>query len=384
MPGQDDDFYQNLPLFDGFARVADPGLYSPLPADWVVGFADVEGSTALLQEGHYKAVNMAGAAVIAAVSNALERRLFPYCFGGDGASFAVAPGDAGLAAMALQGVSTFAREEFGIVMRIAMLGAAEIRASKRDVTVARFAASEHSNYAMFSGGGLAWFEGEVKSGRFQLDPAPAGARANLEGLSCRWKIAPAAQGVVLSLIVVPLGQAGLPYKQLVEDIVRLADQAHQGGRPITASSLKTEWPGKGLELETAASLQPGQTRYRRRLAILAQTFLATVFLRFRLKTSVFDAPAYVADVAANADFRKFDDGLKMTLDCTPELADVLEARLEAASDIAVHGTFRQNEALMTCFVPSITERNHVHFVDGAGGGYALAAKAMKERLRDAA
>jgi hypothetical protein len=37
---------------------------------------------------------------------------------------------------------------------------------------------------------------------------------------------------------------------------------------------------------------------------------------------------------------------------------------------------------VTCFVPSATQRGHVHFVDGAGGGYTMAAKAMKAR-RDA-
>jgi Protein of unknown function (DUF3095) len=34
---------------------------------------------------------------------------------------------------------------------------------------------------------------------------------------------------------------------------------------------------------------------------------------------------------------------------------------------------------MTCYVPSITDRGHVHFVDGADGGYAMAAQAMKTR-----
>ena len=37
---------------------------------------------------------------------------------------------------------------------------------------------------------------------------------------------------------------------------------------------------------------------------------------------------------------------------------------------------------VTCFAPSVTEHGHVHFVDGAGGGYTMAAKAMKAR-RDA-
>ena len=34
---------------------------------------------------------------------------------------------------------------------------------------------------------------------------------------------------------------------------------------------------------------------------------------------------------------------------------------------------------MTCIVPSIAESNHVHFVDGAAGGYALAARRLKTR-----
>ena len=41
------------------------------------------------------------------------------------------------------------------------------------------------------------------------------------------------------------------------------------------------------------------------------------------------------------------------------------------------GLHRQDAALMTCFVPSATRRDHVHFVDGAMGGYAAAARAVK-------
>jgi hypothetical protein len=32
---------------------------------------------------------------------------------------------------------------------------------------------------------------------------------------------------------------------------------------------------------------------------------------------------------------------------------------------------------MTCFVPSPTRSDHVHFIDGAMGGYAAAARAVK-------
>jgi hypothetical protein len=83
--------YESLPIFDAFERVSDPSVYNPLPDDWMVGVADVVRSTDALQAGRYKAVNMAGAAVVAAVRNTLATFSFPYVFSGDGAALAVSP-----------------------------------------------------------------------------------------------------------------------------------------------------------------------------------------------------------------------------------------------------------------------------------------------------
>ena len=88
-----DRFYGSIPVFRGFGKLMDPALYSPLPDDWTIGVADIVESTKAIAQARYKAVNMAGAAVIAAVTNALEGREFPFVFGGDGASFAVSPDD---------------------------------------------------------------------------------------------------------------------------------------------------------------------------------------------------------------------------------------------------------------------------------------------------
>src|SRR5437868_12828593 len=89
--GGTDIFYGSIPVFRGFTSLMDPALYAPLPDDWSIGVADIVDSTKAIAAQRYKAVNMAGAAVIAAVTNALEGREFPFVFGGDGASFAVAP-----------------------------------------------------------------------------------------------------------------------------------------------------------------------------------------------------------------------------------------------------------------------------------------------------
>jgi hypothetical protein len=372
------DFYSTIPVFDSFADVMKPSSYRPLPDDWMVGFSDVVGSTKAIAQGRYKAVNMVGAGVIAAVANALGRRPFPFVFGGDGASFAVNAADAPAAGEALKAMAVFAREELQIELRVAMIPITAIRAAGRDIRVGRFAASPHCAYAMFVGGGLAWSEVEAKRGAFHLAPALPGARPDLSDLSCRWAVAPAAHGIILSLIVAPRGE-DQRFPALVEEIVSLAMSAQDGGRPITLASLGAGPPGQAIALETAATAPPGRSRFRKRLAVSAKYLLGLTFHTFKLKAGAFDAAVYAGDVAANADFRKFDDGLRMTLDCSNEFADALEKRLQGASDIAEYGAFRQSNALLTCYAPSITDRGHVHFVDGAGGGYAMAALAMKER-----
>ena len=58
--------------------------------------------------------------------------------------------------------------------------------------------------------------------------------------------------------------------------------------------------------------------------------------------------------------------------------DTLKLILEEARDsgLVEFGLFVQEEAMVTCFVPSALSDDHVHFVDGAEGGYARAAAGL--------
>jgi hypothetical protein len=87
----------------------------------------------------------------------------------------------------------------------------------------------------------------------------------------------------------------------------------------------------------------------------------------------------VRQVVENSDFRKYDDGLRMILDCSEQLAQALAERLAqaSASGFVHYGLHRQDAAMMTCFTPSAMRSDHVHFIDGARGGYASAATALK-------
>jgi len=131
-----DRFLATVPSFARFGQILDPQLYAALPDDWVVGLADVVSSTQAIEAGHYKNVNMAGAAVIAAVSNALGNAPYPFVFGGDGASFALPSDRAAAARQALACTAAFVVEVYGLELRVAEVPVAAIRAAGFDIRVA--------------------------------------------------------------------------------------------------------------------------------------------------------------------------------------------------------------------------------------------------------
>jgi Protein of unknown function (DUF3095) len=134
------------------------------------------------------------------------------------------------------------------------------------------------------------------------------------------------------------------------------------------------WPPPGVELE--ARTAQGNRRWQR-IKVLVETFFAFLIMRSSIRVGRFVPGTYLRQVVENSDFRKYDDGLRMVIDCTPELADEIERRLTAAAETALYGLHRQQHAIMTCFTQSALRDDHVHFIDGAQGGYTAAAIALK-------
>jgi hypothetical protein len=377
-PDGTDIFYGSIPVFRGFSSLMDPALYSPLPDDWRVGVADIVESTRAIANQRYKAVNMAGAAVIAAVTNALDGREFPFVFGGDGASFAVAPTDLDRARAALAATATWVKEDLDLAMRVALVPVKVVRAQGLDVRVARFGPSPNLSYAMFSGGGLGWAEAAMKRGEFAVAAAPPGEQPDLSGLSCRFEEIPSARGLILSVLVVPAERADpLAFRKAIEDIIDLVERSPDAGRPVPLAGPEIRFPPSGMEFEARAAR--GGSLLRRRSVVLATSLWAYVVLRFGIKVGNFVPKTYMQQVVENSDFRKYDDGLRMILDCTSELERALTERLAAAASNGIlrYGLHRQDAAMMTCFTPSVMRSDHVHFIDGARGGYASAATALK-------
>jgi hypothetical protein len=160
--------------------------------------------------------------------------------------------------------------------------------------------------------------------------------------------------------------------------VAIIGEQDRAGHPVPAQAPEFHYPPSGLDYEARAQA-PRWLRPLLKLRLHAESLLGVLLFGKRWKFGSFDPKVYLSDLVRNTDFRKFDDGLKLTVDVPEALLARIEAKLAEASRARLcrYGLHRQDSALMTCFVPSVLARDHIHFIDGGAGGYARAAQRMK-------
>lgn len=362
--------------FDSFADVTRSDLYRALPDDWIVGLTDVVRSTEAVAAGRYKAVNVAGAAAISAVINAIGSRHFPFAFGGDGSAFALPPVDAEVARHALAATAAWVRDDIGLELRASLVDVGTLRAAGAAVRVALFRPSPHVAYAMFDGGGIALAERRMKAGLDAVPAAVPGVRPDLSGLSCRWLPIGSQNGAIVSIIVRP-GEAGdAAFRAALDRLLALLFAA-KAVHPVPDAGASPALLSPGLSLEVLA--QGGPRRALRLLRTALHNAMGWALFRTGLRLGAFDPVRYRALTAQNADTKKFGDGLALTADCDPALEALVRDLLAAAAAEGAlrYGLHRQDAALMTCIVPSYGDDGHFHFIDGAGGGYTAAARNLR-------
>jgi len=383
------EFYTNLQPFDAFTDVADMDNYRLAPDDWHVIIADVKGSTQAIEEGRYKQVNMVGAACINAVLNITEQGHIPYVFGGDGASLLVPSSCLDDCKQVLLGVRYLAATRFKLSLRVGVVAVTSIHVHDDvRVMVGKYQLSPVNALATFSGGGMELAEKWIKSGsEYLLEQEPDVKHPDLSGLSCRWEPLRSQNGVMVSLLMQASSKdesvkAGL-YRKLIEDIGKLSGDTESTGKPICDANMRFRWPPRGLPAEIDATVGlRNRSRYALRLYLssLIQFFLD----RFDLSAGGYQGKQYRVELRDNTDYRRFDDTLRILLDCSAAQADTIDAMLaqRAQRGELNYGLHRSDSALMTCLVFNLDKGEHLHFVDGSDGGFTSAAKNLKARKRD--
>jgi hypothetical protein len=327
---------------------------------------------------------------IVAVKNALRGLAFPYVFGGDGATILVPRVALPQIASALRGVAQTAEQVFGLTLRLGAVPVAELRDDGFPVKVARFRVSEHASFAMLSGSGLGEAERRIKdpavSARYAL-PVTDSAEADLEGFECRWQPVPSQRGLVVSLLIQALGQDEAAraeiYRRVLNELERLTDGL-EASAPLHAGGLRFSlgFSKKDQEARLFAESAGGWSYWKQRLKIAYYVLLGWLAIVFGTRLGSFDGQRYREELIRNSDYRKFDGTIRMVLDLSEAQCQKVRQLLEAEREqgALAFGIHTADSSLMTCVISSYSG-NHVHFIDGSDGGYALAAKELKAQLK---
>ncbi len=384
----DEAFFSSLPEVTDFEEVIDRARYVTAPDSWFVVITDVVGSTGAIEAGRYREVNALGVAGIIAVRNAIPDLQLPYVFGGDGATLLVPGSRLEPAERALRGLRALSAASFELELRVARVSVEELRNAGHAVRVERYRLSEGIALGMFSGSGITTAETWVKDPTHGAKYAvPEGeTQTDLDGFECRWEPMPSKRGVVVSLLVVALEDSEQRQQEAYQRVLRKLDDllGDASAAPVSLSAMQLKGVFGDYSIEAKLRSDGKATRYKaasRRAR--KQTAVGRLLNLVGGSLGGFDGAAYQAEFLENSDFRKFDETLRMVIDLTLSEAKELEAWLadEHERGTLAFGVHRSEAALATCMVKAY-RGDHVHFIDGSDGGYALAAKGLKAQLAD--
>lgn len=383
MPQMSDslNFYASIPPITSIVESTNLAYYHDVPADWLVALTDVMGSTAAIADGRYKDVNAIAVASITAMLNQAGNVDIPFIFGGDGATMLIPPQIIDKAWHALLATQKLAAQSFNLNLRIGIVPVSEILKAGYGLKVAKLHVSDNFQQALFAGGGLPYAESlikdPVKGPQYTLD-VPGEYQADFSGFECRWNKVPSKFGETLSLIVsatpAPNVVRSAVYREVLEQIEAIYGDA-ETRHPISIRNLRLAFfPGA---FRTEATVRYGDTSLRRRLRMAIMTNAARLWMAL----NVGGWGEYKKLFIAATDHEKFDDTLRMTISGSAQQREKLVRYLEGqwAAGKLFYGVHTSQFALVTCIVFDYFGRQ-VHFVDGADGGYTLAAKAMKAQF----
>jgi len=383
--------YNEIPFIPDFGSIFNYDYYYKPPPDWYIIITDIVNSTTAILEGKYKDVNTAGSLVAMAISNIKKDMNFPFIFGGDGMTFLV-PGDIlDDVNDVLVDTRKLVEELFDLKLRLGVVPVSTIYRKGFKLFVAKLKVSDRYTQAIISGKGIELAEKLIKNDdlynpfRLRMD-LPAKNKADFTGFTCRWKDIPSTRGETISFIVKIREeynrQTSVVFNKIlkeVDDIFGLESDYH----PLTEENQSTSVSQAFREARIFSKKKNGLLYTINKLRVILETVLVQLIVALRLPVKMMNKSFknVKIDNIINSDFRKFDGSLKMVLSCKTSQRKAFEKFLEKLVNDGVinYGLHVSDRALLTCLIHRGTGEE-VHFVDSADGGYALAAKKLKEQM----
>ena len=382
MPAINNDlFYSRLPVNE--IPISDllmeEHLFYKIPDNWHVIITDVKNSTAAILEGRYEAINLVAAGSIVAVLNIAYKAniTVPFFFGGDGATFIIPSTILEITMKALSKHRENTLRNFKLDLRVGQIPVSEIYEKGYTINISKLKTSELFAIPVLLGDGLTYAEKKIKGPDYLYaalsDPKE---ELDLSGMQCRWdKIRPPDDNFeVVSLIVVV--RPGIKQRIIFKKVMDSVDSifgAPQTRRPITVGKLKLEPTLAKIGREMKVSKGGFRPLY------LVTNWIKALLGYFYFKTK--KGKRYLRNLVELSDTLVIDGKINTVISGSTYQREKLVAALnemEREGEI-FYGIYISKESVMSCYVRNLNDR-HVHFVDGAEGGYTKAAGTIKQKI----
>ncbi|MBE5321524.1 DUF3095 domain-containing protein [Pedobacter sp. MR2016-19] len=383
MPDSEDHFYSNLPIHKMplHQLLIKNQLFEKVIASWCVIITDIKRSTAAVNSGLHENVNLIATGSIVAVLNiAFKANIsVPFFFGGDGATFIVPPGIVDDVMKSLLKYKENTLLNFNLDLRTGIIPVEEIYKNGHTLKICRFSSSETFSIPIVLGDGLAYAEQIIKGENYLLaDHNTASDEIDLSGMQCRWdKIEPPENSdevVTLVVIASEIAQQAAVFSKVILHLDQIYG-SQEKRQPISVPKLifRTSFNSLGKEMKHRL----GKIKF---LEFIKSWFINVYgYIYFRTDRG----KKYLRQLVEMSDTLVVDGRINTVITGTAKQRLALEQalnQLEKNNEI-LYAFYVSGESVMSCYVRDL-EDDHIHFVDGADGGYTQAAGILKQKIRD--
>jgi hypothetical protein len=226
------------------------------------------------------------------------------------------------------------------------------------------------------GDGLTYAEKIIKGEDYKLAlPRTTDEELDLAGMQCRWdKIKPPQNNdEVVSLLVI--ARDGVKQAHAFKKVIDKLDQIYgtpESRKPISIPMLKLKATIEKIRFEMRVRFKEFRPLY----LFFQWIKMSLGYFYFRTKKG----KRYLHQLVDMSDTLVIDGKINTVISGTSQQRNLLEAELKKLEHDGYisYGLHVSKESVMSCYVRNLNE-DHIHFVDGAEGGYTKAAGMLKRK-----
>jgi hypothetical protein len=378
-------FYRNLKTLQlPVTEVFHADNFSDVPADWFIIMSDIKDSTTAVSSGKHNDVNLiAAGSLIVGLNVAKAAGIeIPFFFGGDGGTLLV-PEELlkdTINGLLLHNANTI--KNFNLQMHIGSISIKDVLNAGHYLQIAKVKYGSGFNKPVIIGDGLPYAEKRIKGANENPAHETAEKELDLTGLECKWnRIKPPGEK---NEIVCYLIEAANPQMQIevYKNVMGTADEIYgneQIRSPLSVERLKLLFKLEKFKKELLAKY--GKWKINTLISSFIKSFAGRFYFKYNFKANDLKGREYLRQVIDNADTLTIDGRINTiisgTMDKRIKFLQFLNEQEQKGN--LLYGHHISTESVMTCYIENYNEK-HIHFVDGANGGYTEAAKELKQKL----